>query len=120
MIFQGSGGGPTFSRGVQLFPGGGGGGPIAYSHRNHITCNFPGGGGPDPCPPLWIRTWNNGVARTLKKLHERETPGPSNDSLQLRPFSKLKERIRSQRKGANCCLNKQFLIVWKITFYHIK
>ena len=30
IIFQGSRGGPTFSRGVQLFPGGGGG-PIAYS-----------------------------------------------------------------------------------------
>ena len=31
VIFQGSGGGPNFSRGegVQLFPGGGG--PIAYS-----------------------------------------------------------------------------------------
>ena len=29
IIFQGSGGGPPFSRWVQLFPGGGG--PIAYS-----------------------------------------------------------------------------------------
>ena len=26
ILFQGSGGGPTFPRGVQLFPGGGGGG----------------------------------------------------------------------------------------------
>ena len=31
IIFQGSRGGPTFSMGVQLFQGGGGGGPIAYS-----------------------------------------------------------------------------------------
>ena len=31
IIFQGSRGSPTFSREVQLFPGGGGGGPIAYS-----------------------------------------------------------------------------------------
>ena len=41
--------------GYQLFPGGG---PIAYFPiETHITCDFPGGGGPDPLsPPLWIRT----------------------------------------------------------------
>ena len=41
--FQGSRGGPTFSRGgggVQLFPGWGV--PIAYSYRKYITCDFPG------------------------------------------------------------------------------
>ena len=40
-IFQG---GPTFS-GV-----GGGGGPIAYSYRKYITCDFPGEVR-TPCPP---------------------------------------------------------------------
>ena len=50
IIFQGSRGGPTFSRG--------GGGPTFSRGSNclfpietHITCDFPGGGGPDPCPP---------------------------------------------------------------------
>ena len=54
--FQGSRGGPTFSRG-------GGGGPtfsrgvqMLISIETHITCDFPGGGGPDPLSPLWIRT----------------------------------------------------------------
>ena len=54
IIFQGSRGGPTFSRG---------GGPTFSRGSNclfpietHITCDFPGGG-PDPCPPpLWIHT----------------------------------------------------------------
>ena len=27
------------------------------SKETHITCDFPGGGGPDPLTPLWIRTW---------------------------------------------------------------
>ena len=46
----GGGGGPTFSRGVQLL--------IPYIIETHITCDFPGGGGPDPLspPPLWIHT----------------------------------------------------------------
>ena len=38
--------------GVQLLPGGGGGG----SKETHITCDYPGSGGPDPLT-LWIRTW---------------------------------------------------------------
>ena len=37
--------------GVQLLPGGG------VSKETHITCDFPGRGGPDPLTPLWIRTW---------------------------------------------------------------
>ena len=41
--------------GVQLLPGGGGGG--GGSKETHITCDFPGGEGPDPLTPLWIRTW---------------------------------------------------------------
>ena len=51
IIFQGSRGGPTFSRGggVQLFPGWGV--PIAYSYRKYITCDF-AGEVRTPCPPL--------------------------------------------------------------------
>ena len=45
-IFQG---GPTLSRGVQLFPGGGV--KMVISIKNHITCHFPGGSGP-PFRPL--------------------------------------------------------------------
>ena len=41
-----------FSRfqGVQLFPGGGGGGSNCLFPITHITCDFPGGSGP-PVPP---------------------------------------------------------------------
>ena len=43
IIFQGSRGGPTFSRGVQLFPGGGeGGSNCLFPIETHITCDFPG------------------------------------------------------------------------------
>ena len=52
IIFQGFRGGPTFSRGVQLFPGGGGGGSnCLFPIETHITCDFPGRGGSGP-PPL--------------------------------------------------------------------
>ena len=56
--FQGSRGGPTFSRGGggPTFSRGGGGSNCLFSVETHITCDFPGGGGPDPCSPLWIRT----------------------------------------------------------------
>ena len=30
---------------------------VGVSIETHITCDFPGGGGPDPLTPLWIRTW---------------------------------------------------------------
>ena len=43
-IFSRGGGGPTFSRGVQML----------FSIETHITCEFPGG--TDPLYPLWIRT----------------------------------------------------------------
>ena len=54
IIFQGSRGGPTFSRGggVQLFPGGSN---CLYPIATHITCDFPGGVR-TPLTPLWIRT----------------------------------------------------------------
>ena len=54
---------------------------------------------------IWVMRFQsplvyNGIARTLKKYaHQRKTTGSSNDSLDLRPFSKwellLKERIFS-------------------------
>ena len=60
IIFQGFRGGPTFSRGgptfsrgggVQLFPRGGSN--CLFPIETHITCDFPGRGGPDPLsPPL--------------------------------------------------------------------
>ena len=48
--FEGSNGGPTFSR------EGGGGSNCLFPIETHKTCDFPGGSGP-PVPPLWIRTW---------------------------------------------------------------
>ena len=55
IIFQGSRGGPTFSRGggSNFFQGGGSN--YVFPIETHITCDFPGG--PDPLSPLWIRTW---------------------------------------------------------------
>ena len=50
ILFQGSRGGPTISI-VQLFPGGGGGGPYANFYRNPYNLCFSRGGGPDPLPP---------------------------------------------------------------------
>ena len=37
-------GGPTFSRG-------GGGSTCLFPIETHLTCDFPGGGVPTPCPP---------------------------------------------------------------------
>ena len=54
IIFQGSRGGPTFSRGgggFQLFPVGGGV-QLLIPYRTHITFDLPGGGGVrTPCRP---------------------------------------------------------------------
>ena len=53
IIFQGSTGGPTFSRG-----GGGptfsrgGGSNCLFPIGTHIACDFPGGGSRPPFPPL--------------------------------------------------------------------
>ena len=46
-------GGQTFSRGVQLFPGWGGGVQMLISIETHITCHFPGRGAGvrTPYPP---------------------------------------------------------------------
>ena len=41
--------GPTFSRGVQLFPGGGSN--CLFPIETHITCDFPGGASRPPVPP---------------------------------------------------------------------
>ena len=44
--------GSNFFQGVQLFPGGGGGGSnCLFPIETHITCDFPGGGGPDHLSP---------------------------------------------------------------------
>ena len=48
IIFQGSRGGPTFSRGVQLFSGGSN---CLFPIEIHITCDFQGGGSGPPVPP---------------------------------------------------------------------
>ena len=59
ILYQGSRGGPLFSRegGPKLFPGGGGGVQMLISLETHVrTCYFPGGGVRTPYP-LWIRTW---------------------------------------------------------------
>ena len=38
-------------RGSNFFQG------VGMSKETDITCDFPGGGCPDPLTPLWIRTW---------------------------------------------------------------
>ena len=56
ILYQGSRGGPLFSRGdVKLFPGGV---QMLISLETHVrTCYFLGGGVSGPPIPLWIRTW---------------------------------------------------------------
>ena len=45
--------GSNIFQGVQLFPREGGGSNCLFPIETHITCDFPGGGGPDPLsPPL--------------------------------------------------------------------
>ena len=45
---------------VELFPGGGGGGPNVDFYRNPYSVIFrKGGGGPDSPISLWIRTWSH-------------------------------------------------------------
>ena len=59
ILYQGSRGGPLFSRGgvVKLFPGGGVQ-MLIYLETHVRTCYFPGWvSGPLTPPPLWIRTW---------------------------------------------------------------
>ena len=38
-------------RGSNFFQG------VGLSKETHMTCDFPGGVGPDPLTPLWIRMW---------------------------------------------------------------
>ena len=75
IIFQGSRGGPTFSRGGggTFFKGWGGGSSCLFSIETHITCDFPvcvcvgGGGVRTPCPPLWIRTCRSSSKRGITR-----------------------------------------------------
>ena len=79
IIFQGSRGGPTFSRGgggVTFFKGWGGGSSCLFSIETHITCDFPvcvcvcvcvGGGSGPPVPPLWIRTCRSSSKRGITR-----------------------------------------------------
>ena len=56
-------GGPTFSRG-------GGGSNCLFPIETHITCDFPGGGGPGPLsPPLDPHLYNNNLSNlsSIKK-----------------------------------------------------
>ena len=56
ILYQGSRGGPLFSRGggVKLFPGV----QMLISLETHVrTCYFPGRGVSGPPTPLWIRKW---------------------------------------------------------------
>ena len=56
ILYQGSRGGPLFSRGVSNFFQGGGGFQMLISLEIHVrTCYFPGGVSGPPIP-LWIRT----------------------------------------------------------------
>ena len=55
--------GPTFSRGVQLFQGGGGFNCL-FPIETHITCDFPGGVR-TPCPPSGSALAANEVDKRL-------------------------------------------------------
>ena len=63
IIFQGSRGGPTFSRGggSNFFEGGSN---CLFHIETHITCDFLGGIR-TPCPPLWIYTWSSSFESIL-------------------------------------------------------
>ena len=81
--FQGSSGGPTFSR----EGGGGGGSNCLFAIVTHITCDFPGGGGGvrTPCPPfldthllkacniIW-QTQQLSESSTTSRLHLNKLP----------------------------------------------
>ena len=58
ILFQGSRGGPLFSRGgVKLFPGVGGGVQMLISLETHVRTCFFSRGVSGPPIPLWILTW---------------------------------------------------------------
>ena len=54
LYFSKDRGGPTF-----LGEGGGSRVQVLISIETHITCEFPGEGGPAPLSLLWIRTWSH-------------------------------------------------------------
>ena len=58
ILYQGSRGGPLFSRGVCQTFSRGEGVQMLISLETHVrTCYFPGVGVSGPPIPLWIRTW---------------------------------------------------------------
>ena len=57
ILYQGSRGGPLYSRGVSNFFHWGGGGPNANFYRNPYTYLLFSRGVSGPPIPLWIRTW---------------------------------------------------------------
>ena len=70
IIFQDFRGGPTFSRGVQLFPGGI---QMLISIETHRTCDFPGGGGGGAADPLSAHEYQNlGIRHQVKWATPRE------------------------------------------------
>ena len=67
---------------------------------------------------------NNGVVRMLRKsyAHQRETTGPSSDSLRLRPFSKWELLLRKEfaHRGSKCCPLKEVVNGMKNHFNNIR
>ena len=59
-IFQGGGGGPTFSRG-------GGGSNCLFPIETHKICDFPGGGSEPPVPPLDPHLYHSGKSATIRE-----------------------------------------------------
>ena len=65
VLLQRGGGGPTSSRGKRV------------SKETHITCDFPGGGGPDLLTPLRIRTWGRLLHMVYQNLNKTEKYHPT-------------------------------------------
>ena len=88
IIFQGS-------RGVQLFPGGGGSNCL-FPIETHITCDFPGGSGP-PVPPLDPHLYNNNLSN-LSSIKKNSFYLILKKSL-LTEFEKKKKESKDSQKG---------------------
>ena len=60
-----------YFKGVQLFPGGGGGVEMLICIETNRTCDFPLGGGVGPLSSLWIRTMIRVVTKIFRLLHSK-------------------------------------------------